>query len=52
MIALQLSIEHMKVLDLALQEMPYKAVAGLIAEINRQILEQSPPAVADPTQDV
>lgn len=47
MITLILSIEHLRVLDTALQEMPYKAVAGVIAEINRQILEQSDVTSAD-----
>lgn len=39
-ISLSLSVEQMKVLDAALQELPFKVAAPLIAEINRQIAPQ------------
>ena len=38
MITLEFTIEELKVIDTALQEMPYKMVAPVISSINKQIL--------------
>lgn len=42
---LTVSHEQLLILDRALSEMPYKAVAPLLEELNRQIKEQTTPQV-------
>ena len=41
---LTLTVEHLTVIDRALQEMPLRLAYPVVAEINRQIAEQPKPA--------